>query len=191
MKRFLGFGIAFLALVSAVLPARAQDRTTKLDLAITFAADRSLKANTSENVWLNGGSVELGANVWKGLGIAADVTAAHGSSVGNSGVPLSLETATFGPRYRWHARQKWSIYGQALLGEANAFHTLVPTPNGTQTGANSSALQIGGGLDYKLKQRIALRLLDAAWLRTQVPNATNNVQNTLRLGAGLVIRFGH
>ena len=105
-------------------------------------------------------------------------------------VPLSLETATFGPRYRWHAKQKWSLYGQALVGEANAFHTVVPTPSGAQTNANSLALEFGGGVDCKLKQRFALRLLDAAWLRTQIPNATNNAQSTLRLGAGVVVRFG-
>jgi hypothetical protein len=181
-----------LALVLPLLAATVQaQEEPKLDAGVTFVAERSLKVNTGQNFWMEGGSIELGANVWKGWGIAVDVTAAHGSSIGSSGVPLSLESATFGPRYRWHARQKWSIYGQALLGEANAFHSLVPTPSGAQTDGNSLALQVGGGLDYRLKQRFALRLLDAAWLRTQIPNATDNVQNTLRLGAGVVVRFGH
>jgi hypothetical protein len=181
-----------LALVLPLLAATVQaQKEPKLDVGVTFAAERSLKADTGQNFWMEGGSIELGANVWKGWGIAADVTAAHSSSIGSSGVPLSLESTTFGPRYRWHAKRKWSIYGQALLGEANAFHTLVPTPSGTQTGGNSLALQIGGGLDYRLKQRFALRLLDASWLRTQIPNGTDNVENTLRIGTGVVVRFGH
>ena len=163
----------------------------KLDVAVVFIAQRSLKASANQNFWMEGGSIQLGANVWKGWGIAADVTAARGSSIGSSGIPLSLETTTFGPRYRWHANRRWSLYGEALVGEANAFNTVVPTPSATQTDANSLAFQLGGGLDYKLKQHLAVRVLDAAWLRTGIPNSTDNVQNTLRLGAGVVVRFGH
>ena len=177
-------------LLTGAAALRAQEGP-KLDVAVAFIAQRSLKANAGQNFWMEGGSIQLGANVWKGWGIAADVTAAHSSSIGSSGIPLSFETTTFGPRYRWHANRKWSPYGEALVGEANAFNTLVPTLFGTQTEANSLALQIGGGLDYKLKQHLAVRVLDAAWLRTHIPNSTDNVQNTLRLGAGVVILFGH
>ncbi len=31
--------------------------------------------------------------------------------------------------------------------------------------------------------------LDAGWLRTQLPNSTINVNNSRRLGAGVVLRF--
>jgi len=179
-----------LPLLAGAAAVHAQE-TSKLDAGVTFIAQRSLKANSGQNFWTEGGSIELGANIWKGWGVAANIAATHGNSIGTSGVPLSLETATFGPRYRWHPKQKWSIYGQTLLGEANAFHTLVPAASGAQTDGNGLALQIGGGVDLKLRQRFALRLLDAAWLHTQLPNATNNVQNTLRLGAGVVVRFGH
>ena len=189
MHRLRTFALV-LPLLAGAAAAPAQEQP-KLDIGVTFTAEASLKANTSQNFWMEGGSIELGANVWKGWGIAADITVAQGSSIGNSGVPLSLQTAAFGPRYRWHAKQKWSIYGQVLLGEANAFHTLVPTPSGAATDGNSMALQIGGGVDFRLRERFALRLLDAGWLRTQIPNATNDAQNTLRLGAGVVMRFGH
>jgi hypothetical protein len=82
------------------------------------------------------------------------------------------------------------VYGEALLGEANGFNSLFPTPFGSQSDANGLALQIGGGVDYKLRAHISARLLDAAWLRTELPNATGNVQNDLSLGAGLVLRWG-
>jgi hypothetical protein len=180
----------FLPLLAGAATAQEQEQP-KLEVAVSFIAQRSLKANTDQNFWMQGGSIQLGTNSWKGWGIAADVTAAHGSSIGKSGVPLSLETTTFGPRYRWHANRRWSPYGEVLFGEANAFRTLVPTRFGAQTDANSMALEIGGALDYRLKRHLALRVLDAAWLRTQIPNSTNNVQNILRLGAGVVVRFGH
>jgi hypothetical protein len=168
----------------------AQSSQNKLDLAVTYTAERSLKANASENFWMQGGSIELGADVAKGFGIAANITGTHSSSIGSSGVPLSLVTIAFGPRYRWHGGRKLSIYGEGLTGEADGFFSLFPSPSGTLPSSNSLATQLGGGIDYRLSDRFAIRALDAAWLRTQLPNATDNIQNTLQLGAGLVVRFG-
>jgi opacity protein-like surface antigen len=173
---------------------RGQSPQNRLDLAATYSAERSLNSNTSQNFWIQGGSVELGANVWRGLGIAADVTGTHSSSIGNNGstgnsVPLSLVTVAFGPRYRWHSDHRIAIYGEGLIGEANGFRSLFPTQISQQRDANSFATQLGGGVDYRLSDRFAIRVLDAAWLRTQLPNSTDNVQNILRLGAGIVLRF--
>jgi hypothetical protein len=68
-----------------------------------------LKAQTLQDFWIQGGSIELGANVWRGLGIAADVTGTHTGSIGSSNLPLSLVTTTFGPRYRWHPDRRVSL----------------------------------------------------------------------------------
>ena len=171
---------------------RAQgSQPNRLDLSITYIAEHSLKAQTSQNFWLQGGSIELGANVWRGWGIAANVTGTHTGSIGSSGLPLSLVTTTFGPRYCWHADRRVSLYGQALIGEANGFRSIFPATTGSQPDANGFAAQVGGGVDYRLSDRFAIRVLDAGWARTQLPNSTDNVQNTLRLGAGIVLRFAH
>jgi peptidoglycan-associated lipoprotein len=50
-------------------------------------------------------------------------------------------------------------------------------------------LEVGGGINYLLTPRFSVRAIDADWLRTQLPNATTNVQNNLRLGAGIVYRI--
>lgn len=171
---------------------RAQvSQPNRLDLSITYIGERSLQANASENFWLQGGSIELGANVWRGWGVVADVTGTHTGSIGSSGLPLSLVTTTFGPRYRWHADRRVSVYVQGILGEANGFRSIFPATAGSQPDANGFAVQVGGGVDYKLSDRFAVRVLDAGWVRTQLPNSTDNVQNTLRLGAGIVLRFAH
>jgi hypothetical protein len=175
---------------TSILRAQAPP-SHRLDLSITYIAERSLKANTSQNFWMQGGSIELGANVWRGWGIAADLTGVHTGSIGTSGLPLSLVTITFGPRYRWHPDQRLSLYGQGLIGEANGFGGIFPTTTGSQPEANGLAAQVGGGIDYRLSDRLAIRMLDAGWSRTQLPNSTDNVQNTLRLGAGIALRFGH
>jgi opacity protein-like surface antigen len=181
-----------LLLLAGSVSLEAQTQVpSRLDLAVTYISGNSLKANSNENFWMQGGSIQIGANAWRGWGIAADITGSHSGSIGASGIPISLVTATFGPRYRWHAGRRFSLYGQGLIGEANGFGSIFPTPAGSQSGANSFALQTGGGVDYRLSDRFAIRVLDAAWLRTQLPNATDNVQNNLRLGAGIVICFPH
>jgi hypothetical protein len=176
-------------LVGAARPTFAQKSEPRLDLAVTYTAGHSLHANTTQELWLNGGSIELGADVWKGWGIAADVTGSHSASIGSTGIPLSLVTATFGPRYRWHSQRRISLYGEALVGEANGFRSIFPTPSGATTSASSLALQLGGGLDYRPKGRFVIRLLDAGWVRTQLPNGANNLQNMPRLGGGAAFRF--
>ena len=163
----------------------------RLDLSITYVTEHSSKAQTSQDFWMQGGSIELGANVWRGLGIAAEVTGTHSGSIGSSNLPLSLVTTTFGLRYRWHPDRRVSLYVQGLVGEANGFRSIFPATTGSQPDANGFAAQFGGGVDYRLSDRFAMRVLDAGWARTQLPNSSDNVQNTFRLGAGIVLRFAH
>ena len=169
--------------------AHSPQRAPTIDLAVTYISQRSLEASNSESFWSRGGSIELGADVWRGLGIAMDVTGTHADSIGSSQVPLSLVTATFGPRYRWHRDHRLSVYAQALAGEANGFDSLFPSQASLVTSANNVTLQIGGGVDLSLRRHLAIRAIDAGWLRTQLPNGTDDIQNSLRLGAGLVVRF--
>lgn len=47
----------------------------------------------------------------------------------------------------------------------------------------------GGGLDIPISRHIAIRPIEADYLLTRLPNGGNNVENNLRLSAGLVIRI--
>ena len=68
-------------------------------------------------------------------------------------------------------------------------NSVFPERAGASDSGNSLALYIGGGVNLRLKDHLALRAFEADWLRTQMPNATTNVQNNLRLGAGLIYKF--
>ena len=162
-----------------------------MNSAATFSTQRSLEVNTAQNFWAEGGAIEIGANAFHGFGLAANITGVHTSSIGSTGTPLSLVTAAFGPRYRWRDGRHISLYGEGLLGEANAINSLFPSVAGAQSDANALAVRVGGGLDLRLKRHVDARIFEAAWLRTQLPNSTGNVQNNLILGAGLVVRTGH
>lgn len=71
----------------------------------------------------------------------------------------------------------------------NSFNSVFPAPSVAIDSSNSLALKMGGGMNIALSPHIALRAFQANWLRTQLPNASTNVQNNLNLGAGLVLRF--
>jgi hypothetical protein len=160
-----------------------------LELALVY---NPLMSNVvgSNGFWMQGGSVQVHGQFWRGLGVVADVSGLHTANTGASpGVGLDLVTATFGPRYTWLLRGRYAVFGQVLAGEANGFHSVFPAVGGANDSADGLALYVGGGVNLHLKNRFALRAIEANWLRTQMPNATTNVQNNLRLGAGLIYTF--
>jgi len=161
----------------------------QLEVSLTYGAMLS-NVITSNRFWMQGGSVELEAPFYHGLGAVADIGGMHTGNINSSGVGLDLVTETFGLRYTWaSAKKKYEFFGQGLGGEANGFHGLFPTPTGAIDSSNSMAVEAGGGMNVALSPHVALRAFEVDWLRTQLPNATTNVENNVRLGAGVVLRF--
>jgi hypothetical protein len=191
-------GILSMAVMLAAGVAAAQNQSAPIDLAVTYDA---LHTNhiTAQNFWMQGGAVELGARMYRGLGIAARVEGLHAGTGTTTGEPLSLVTAVFGPRYTLETRShRYAIFGEGLAGISNGFHSLFSEGSGpvgsvnagTTSSSNALAIDIGGGLDVRLNHRFALRAVRASYLRTQFPNTTTNVQNSLSLSSGVVVRFG-
>jgi hypothetical protein len=161
----------------------------RFDVAVTY---NSLLANvtTGNEFSMEGGSAQVQARLWHRFCAVADVAGFHAGNVNKSGIGLDLITATFGPRYVWSPSQSRVVFfGQALLGEAHGSNSIFPTATALNSSGNSFALEVGGGINYLLTPRFSVRAIDADWLRTQLPNATTNVQNNLRLGAGIVYRI--
>jgi len=167
----------------------APDATSRLEVAIDYSAVHA-QDSSKNSFWLQGGSVQLDAQVWRGLGGVADITGEHSANINSTGVNLDMVIATFGPRYTLRpAHGRLALFGQALAGVANGFNGVFPSPNGAQETATRLALKLGGGANYSLSHRVAVRLIEADWLRTQLPNENSSVQNDVYLGAGLVLRF--
>lgn len=74
-------------------------------------------------------------------------------------------------------------------GEAFCMNSVFPSPHAISSTSSSFAVKAGGGVDVALSRRLALRAIEANYLSTRFPNATNNEQNNLMLGAGVVLRF--
>jgi hypothetical protein len=187
-----------LSMAAMLIAGVAAAQSAPVDLAVTYDA---LHTNhiTAQNFWMQGGAIELGARMYRGLGIAARVEGLHAGANTTNAEPLSLVTAVFGPRYTMETRShRYAIFGEALAGESNGFHSLFSEGSGpvgsvnagTTSSSNALAVDVGGGLDVHLSHRFAIRAFRASYLRTQFPNTTTNVQNSLSLSAGLVMRFG-
>ncbi len=160
-----------------------------LDVAVLYTADSSDRI-PGARFWMQGGTVQLHGQFWRGLGVVADITGDHSSNIGTPGVGLDMVTATFGPRYTWQpSHRRVAVFGQALVGESNALHSVFPIPTGVTDSSNSLALKIGGGLNYRLGQHLAVRAFEGDWVRTQFPNGTTDVQNHLQLGAGVILHL--
>ena len=195
-------GILSIALMLTAGAASAQaapaGQGAPIDLAVTYDA---LHTNhiSAQNFWMQGGAVELGARVYRGLGVVARVEGLHTGSNSTTGEPLSLVTAVFGPRCTIETRShRYALFGEGLVGISNGFDSLFSEGSGavgsvdagTTSSSNALAVDVGGGLDVRLNHRFALRAFRASYLRTQFPNTTTNVQNSLSLSAGVVLRFG-
>jgi opacity protein-like surface antigen len=179
--------ITIIALGRSVL---AQE-PAEVDLAFTYSTQQS-NLTTGPDFWLQGGTLDFSAEFYHGWSAVADIAGERASNINSSGVNLTLITTTFGPRYTWSLpSSKLAFFGHALVGEAFGTNSVFPSPQGAQTDATSLAFQLGGGADFRLTKHIAVRPIQADWLRTQLPNSTTNVQNNLRLGAGIVFRLCH
>jgi hypothetical protein len=193
MLTLFGRGILLVAVCMTVGgPAWSQviyplEQPARLEATLTY---NPVLANVTigDEFGMQGGSVQIQAKLWHKFCAVADIAGLHTANVNGSGVELTLVTATFGPRYIL-TRHRMVFFGQVLVGEAFGVNGAFPTSTSMNSTANSLALQIGGGINLPFTRHFAVRALDADWLRTQLPNATTNVQNNLRLGAGVVYRF--
>jgi peptidoglycan-associated lipoprotein len=187
--------LVVLSLMTVGLRAQAPNSSHhEVDLAVTYTAQYSNLVSTP-TFWQQGGSVELSTQTLHGFGAAANITGTATKNAADSNVGLDMVTATFGPRYTWYRpsgtshNHSFAVFGHGLIGESHGFNSYFPSANGVQTDYNSFALQVGGGMDFGLSRHLAVRAIQADWLRTQFPNSTTNVQNSLRLSAGIVLRM--
>jgi hypothetical protein len=164
----------------------------QIELGVTYqAAGANLTFASPATFFMQGGQVDLSAQLYKGISAVGSFSGMHSGNSGQ-GVPVNLLVFAFGPRLttpRIGVKHPVRFFGQALGGGARGFDGLYPEASGPSTIADSYSLELGGGLDLELKRRrFDLRLLQVDWLRTGLPNATTDTQNTVRFGIGIVFR---
>jgi peptidoglycan-associated lipoprotein len=122
----------------------------------------------------------------KGFAITSEMAIVHQPNVILHGQSLTLGTWLIGARFRPNLAQRHvAPYAEILLGPAHAGGSLAAS----SSSRFAFASQIGGGMDIRLSRHWAWRAVQTHYLLTTFPNGSNNHQNNLRLGSGLVFRF--
>jgi outer membrane protein OmpA-like peptidoglycan-associated protein len=131
-------------------------------------------------------SAGLHLNQW--LSAAAEVNGGHSNDISLLGQNLTLMTYSAGPRVEFY-RRRLDLFGEALFGIANASNSYFPTTTSYTSSASGFALSAGGGADFNLTPHLAVRLFDAKYLRTSLPNGADNSQNQLVIESGIVFKL--
>ncbi len=173
---------------------------------LRFRSGEYLQRN-NEVTWAASGTYFLNPK----LGITGDARGGFGDAkVGNTiynvANPLITEyTLMGGVTYRFYAKQKFAISGNALagyaLGNFDGGSKGVPAENlGMWATSNRPAFSVGANLDYNFYPNLAFRI-GPTWVGTAfngqnltngVPNGTSNgtIQSNLGFNAGIIYRFG-
>lgn len=180
---------------AATAPAQQPQRRAPFsaDLSITYAPERSEIVPGKCCFWMQGGGADAAVTFWKGLGISAALTGDHASAF-VPGVDVNKIAYMGGPRYTYTAwtshagaaaTPHYQIFGQGLFGGVHGFDGDYPTASSATPSANAFSLLAGGGFNYFFTRNLGLRVLEADYVRTQLPNDASNSQNDLRLSFGV------
>lgn len=137
----------------------------------------------------SGGYIGAQYNLSSRLGIAGEVGAVHASRISSLGQNLMLTTFLAGPRVAVPLR-RFRPFGEFMLGGAHAGDSYFPSGSSGTSTASTFAYSAGGGIDFDLSSRYAVRLFDASFLHTSFPNGANGSQRQLQINAGIVMHFG-
>lgn len=169
-------------------PANKSNKSIAIfDLGVMYNAERSNRIE-GESFWLQGGSLDAAFPLYRDLGMAMNVSGVNSSNLGSGQNAFSKVTFVAGPRYSFQGKG-FRIFGESLFGGVHGFNAIFPTPLGAKKSADAFALQAGGGLDIDWTRHLAIRLIEADYVRTQLPNGSTNLQNDLKLSAGIVLRL--
>ena len=181
-------GLLLMGAVAAIaLPAQSQVFGKELELGLNYTPTI---ANVTKGqcgcFMMNGGGAEGTLYLVDRLALVGDVSLVHGK-VSGANYGLTLATYMAGPRLVFRGvHTKYTPYAQALFGGAYGRSVFPGTTAGTAT---SYAIEFGGGIEMNYKKRFGIRLLEADYLLTGLPNNGNNRQTNLKLATGIVFKF--
>jgi len=180
-------------------PEPATRQAVSADLAVTFNLERADIVPTECCFWMKGGGADAAVTFWRGFGLAASVTGDHVSNYA-SGYDVNKIAFLAGPRFTRGLRagstssqygSRFQVYGDGLFGRVHAFDGTFPSATNFESTAGSFALQTGGGVNMFVSRSLGIRLIEADYVRTLLPNGSANVQNDMQLAFGVTYHVGH
>lgn len=200
--------VSLLALVSIFgVVANAQEGPTKFDVFAGYSYVRAVPSTKTGNgsVSLNGGSASFAYHFSDWLSGVVDFGAYHTWDIRSSGVNGTLSTYLLGPRFTYHRFRRMTPFGQVLFGgshagtailnlfstDGNLYRTVGGIPFSTSSSENAFAMNVGGGVDYKVSDHLSIRTGQVDYLLTRFNEIGFGTQrqNNLRVSGGVVLRF--
>jgi hypothetical protein len=171
----------------AAVAQHAPALTAQFEASGTYSYVRANAANSGGGYNLNGGSASFAYNFSDRFALVADGGIYRFGGL-PSGIDSTMDTYLFGPRYTFRKVSRLTPFAEALLGGGR----LNASSGGISAGENGFSMAIGGGLDWPLRRRFSIRLVEADYLLTRFDRVTgaSATQNNVRISAGLVFRFG-
>jgi hypothetical protein len=141
---------------------------------------------------VNGGGVSASWNVRGPWSVVADFSSQTATGAPTVGSSLTLTSGLGGARYElprlrrnWiHGAHRVQPFAQILVGVSHAGGGAAGLGDGT----NRFAARAGGGLDVPVSRRFSVRG-QVDYFATTFANATNDHQNNLLIGAGVVYHW--
>ena len=166
------------------LTAGAQEQP-KVEAFLGYSYVRFIPPSSSgvQSFGLNGGSVSITYNPLAALGFVADIGGYRAGNIAGAPISLNMYTYMFGPKVSLR-RGRLTPFAQALFGAA---HGAVSSSGSGSAAGNDFAMALGGGVDARVTQHVAIRLIQAEYLNIR---ETGTSVNNARLSAGVVFRFG-
>jgi hypothetical protein len=189
-------GIALAVLVAA-LPARAQRGSMDFGLMYSQQQTKFVGPKSANTFYLRGASVDLSYGVWKGLGVVGSGTGLAATNLfGN----IDIHQVEFvgGLRYTHNFGhitpaaygRKAGVFVEAKGGYTIAMQGLFPVNGVVMPNASALTYEGGGGFNFHIYQRFDVRLVQAEYVVTQLPNGGTNQQAAVRLSSGVNFHFG-
>jgi opacity protein-like surface antigen len=129
---------------------------------------------------LSGGHVTASENLNDWFGGRIEFNAFNGSVAGTN---VSLQTITYGPVFSYRKFERITPYGHVQFGAVHASEGYL----GISQSAFKFAMTGGGGVDFNLNPRFAVRV-QGDYLMTRFLDLR---QDNLQFAAGLVVKLGH
>lgn len=161
-----------------------------LPLTVRFAAtEANSPPGSCGCFFLLGGGADLALPLHRRFTVDVELTGQHAGSVPGTTRGLSTITLLAGPRYRIALPRLQSVFAQALFGAARGFDAEFRRGANAIDTATSFAYAVGGGYELPLTARLSLRPVQVDYLQTNLPNGSDNRQQNVRLGAGIVVQL--
>jgi hypothetical protein len=199
--RFPAFLLAALAIpgvarnVSAQPDETGQEEYSRFNVFGSYGYMHSNIVVDGTRINLNGGTASVAYNWRSWIALSGDFTLFHQSNITANAATLTVTTYQVGPRFSWRKWRRVTPFAEGLAGLGHAggtLYTVSQTVGYPAFGANTAlVLTAGGGADWQISRRFAIRMIQADYLYSQFKNnGHGNRQNNLRITAGVVFNFG-